>query len=141
MTLRALLAALCLSVAAVTHALDFSLAGSKREAAAGGPVTVILTVTNESDQPVDYSPPPRLDLRLLRADADQTISLAREESPDVVKVPPGGFIRIRYAGTTPEDLAGDVVLRPDNLDANALALYVVSAETPAGEFSRVSGAI
>lgn len=141
MTLRALLATLCLSIATGGHALDFSLATLNREAAAGGPFTVILTVTNDSDQPVDYSPPPRLDLRFLRTDAEQTVSLVREESPDVVKVPPRGFARIRYAGTTPDDLVGDVVLRPDNLDANALALYVLSQQTPAGEFSRVSGAI
>jgi outer membrane phospholipase A len=141
MRFRALLAAWLLLFAAAAHALDFSLAAATAETAAGGPFSVLLTVTNDSDQPTDFAPPPRLDLRFLRTDAEQTISLAREDVLDLVTVPPGGFIRIRYTGAAPEDLIGDVVFRPVNLDSNALAMYVVPPNTPAGEFSRVSSAL
>jgi outer membrane phospholipase A len=141
MTARGLLTALCVLFAPFAHALDFSVTPVKREVAAAGPFEVILTAINDSKEPVDYAPPPRLDLRFLRSDAEQTVSLVREEDRELVTVGPGGFVRMRYKGTAPDDLIGDVVLRPVDLDASAVAIYVIPPETPASEFSRVSGAL
>ncbi len=138
-----LVALLVLLLAATRlQALQLSLVPGEREVAAGAPLSVALIAANDGTDSVDYSPPPRLDLRALLGDTEQTVSLVREEqSAGRISIPPGGFARIVYAASAPSGLAGDVVLRPVNIDANAVAIYVIPGQGPAGERSRLTSAL
>lgn len=139
---RTLALLLFLLAGAPLHALELSLLPGTQEAAAGGSFSIVLVATNDSTETIHYAPPAHLNLKVLVADGERIVTLAREDtSQPSVAIPGGGYVRIRYAGSAPQALAGDLVLRPIDLPANAVAVHVVPGEGPAGDFSRLTSAL
>jgi outer membrane phospholipase A len=131
-----------LLAAAPVRALELSLAPVEREIAAGAAFSVVLTAANDGADTVEYAPPPRLDLRVIVGDSEQTASLvAAVDAARPVSIPPGGFARVVYTGPAPSGLIGDIVLRPVNLQANAVAIHLLRGAEPANEVSRLTSAL
>lgn len=131
-----------LLAAASTHALELSLAPVEREVTAGASFSVVLIAANDTADTVQYVPASRLDLRLIIGDSEQTVSLlATVDTVRPVSIAPGGFVRVSYTGPAPSGLVGDIVLRPVNLQANAVAIHLRRGRGPASELSRLTSAL
>jgi outer membrane phospholipase A len=123
-------------------ALDLALVPVEREVGAGASFSVALIASNDGAEPLDYFPPPRVDLRAKIGDTEQTLSLARiGDQTDPVNIAAGSYARILYSGPMPEALAGDIALHPINIQANAVAIHVVPGQSAAAEQSRLSSAL
>jgi outer membrane phospholipase A len=141
MRLRTMLLAL-LVAAAPAHGLELSLAPVEREVAAGAPFSVVLIAANETADTVQYVPAPRLDLRVIVGDSEQIVSLLTTvDAVRPLSIAPGGFVRVTYTGSAPSGLVGDIVLRPVNLQANAVAIHLQRGTGPASEVLRLTSAL
>ena len=142
--LRTALISLLLALACVASAsaLEIALVPAQPQVAAGDPFDVMLVATNESGDSVQYTPPPRIDLVVRTADGDRSVFV--ERAPDaevVVEIPAGGFVRLRYTGLMPADLAGDTALHSPQFAANAVALEVLPSTTTQSEVARLTAAL
>lgn len=107
--------------------------------APGSRIRVTLFLPNDTADKRVVEVPLRISLRARGLDNAPEITLSRDQdlpSP-TVSIPPGGFQRIRYAGTLPDGLLGNLVLELVEFEGPPMALAIttgdaVAAGEPAG---------
>lgn len=97
--------------------------------AAGGRIEVDLLLANDAAESRRFDLPARLTLRSEdhTGAADLVLDAVGQQSPQV-QLAPGSFHRARYAGTLPDAVAGELVLRPVDFEAGAIVILVSAAE-------------
>lgn len=128
--LLVLLALTCLSA----HA-EYILLPPHDAMVAGGPVTLILMITNDGPETVEVDIPLKLDLRLTTDGEAFNTSLAADPPPvpATVQLAPQSFRKIRYSGKLPDQLEGVATLRVRDVEANSLVVAVQRAPQQAAE--------
>jgi phospholipase A1/A2 len=117
------------ALAASTARADYILLPTDEGSASGGAISLVLMVTNETDQPIDVSIPSKLDLRLT-TDAEAFNASLQADSPPAdatIRLAPQTFRKVRYTGTLPEGIEGTVTVRTRDIPANSLVLALSGA--------------
>lgn len=114
---------------------ELLLAPASSTLAPGGRIEVTLFVANDSAEERSFDLPPRLTLGPRGRTGSPVVVLeATEPQPAQVRLAPGAFHRVRYAGTLPEGLTGEIVLDPVDFKGQPLAFIAATpAGTPPGE--------
>jgi outer membrane phospholipase A len=107
---------------------DFLLVADQRTVAAGGVLEVTLLVTNDSaEQPLVVELPARLTLRARGiAGAPDIVLTPAEARTLLASIPPGAFLRVRYAGPLPRELSGNLVLDPQEFAGSSLGIVAAA---------------
>jgi phospholipase A1 len=105
---------------------EYILLPPPEAAVAGGPISLVLMIANDTDQPVEVDIPLRLDLRLTTDTGAFNTSLTADPppAPGRIELAPGTFRKIRYSGELPDKVQGAVTLRVRDLETNTLMLAV-----------------
>ena len=135
---RCLATASALTIAATARA-DVVLSTPAPQVAAGAPLELTLTVTNDSQEPLALTLSSPMHVRFETADHVAVGEFVPEVS-GALSVEPGRFARVRLRGVAPAEMRGSVTLQPTGLSTNALALQLnepsaapAFAQTPAQE--------
>jgi phospholipase A1 len=102
---------------------DVVLSAPSARVEAGGQLQLVLTFTNESDDPqlVDLPSPLHLELEDDRRVATLDFQPDRDGR---IEVKPQGFVRVRLSGMVPVDAEGAVRLKPTGFETNELVIQV-----------------
>jgi len=111
---------------------DYILLPPDESAAHDGTISLVLMITNDTDQPIEVSIPSRLDLRLTTDTEAFNASLEADPPPSVaaINLAPQTFRKVRYAGKLPEGIQGTVTVRARDISANSLVLALTRAAEP-----------
>jgi phospholipase A1 len=128
--LLVLLALTCMSARA-----EYILLPPPDALVAGGPVTLVLMITNDRSEAIEVDIPLKLDLRLTTDGEAFNTSLAADPPPvpATVQLAPQSFRKIRYSGKLPDTLEGVATLRARDVEANSLVIAVQRAPHRAAE--------
>lgn len=99
---------------------------------AGGPLHLILMITNDTNQAMDVTIPPRLDLRIT-TDSDAfniAVEADPQPGPAAIRLAPQTFRKVRYAGQLPDKVLGPTTVRARELETNSLVIAVQRASPP-----------
>jgi outer membrane phospholipase A len=100
---------------------------------AGGTLSLVLMITNDTEQAVDLDIPPRLDLRLT-TDAEAfnaTLSADPPSVPASVRLAAQTFRKVRYTGKLPDRLQGIATVRTREPQTNNVVVSVQPPSQPA----------
>ncbi len=123
--MRHLLITILLMSSTVAHA-ETVLSTIGPRATAGGPIELVLTITNADASTLTMELPEQLHVKLETPTAVSTLEL----TPDLigtVTIPAREFQKVRLRGTLPAAAQGQVVLTAMGVDANPLLMQVDSA--------------
>ena len=111
---------------------DYILLPPEENAVSDGAISLVLMITNETEQPIDVSIPSKLDLRLTTDTEAFNASLEADPPPAVatVELAPQTFRKIRYTGKLPEGVEGTVTIRTRDIRANSLVLALSRTTEP-----------
>ena len=109
----------------VVHA-DIMVSSPSTRVVAGGPLEVVLTITNDSAQQMLIDLPAQIHVRLETASVVSTLEFTPERSGSIA-VNPREFASIRLRGSMPREVEGMVSLMPTGLETNAVLMMVDSA--------------
>ena len=126
---RCLAAMTALSVATSATG-EVVLSTSAPHAAAGTLLELTLTITNDSQQPLDLMLSSPMHVRFETADHVAVGEFLPEVS-GALSIEPGRFARVRLRGTAPADLRGPVTLQPTGLSTNAIVVQLNEPSAPA----------
>jgi len=112
--------AVCLSAAATA---DVTLSSGQIRIPAGGNVDLVMTITNDSPEPLRIELPEELHVRLETAQAVSTLEFVPQRHGEVV-VTQNQFVRIALQGAVPESVIGQVTLELTGFTANPLLMQI-----------------
>ncbi len=135
-------AVLLLLLAVSSARADYLLVPEQGTLVSGGTIAVTLFVPNDSAQELSVGLPPRLTLRTRGVAAAPDVILKPAQSqPMQITIAPKAFARIRYAGTLPRDLVGNLVLEPVDFAGPTLGVTAERQEDlPAKAATAISNA-
>ena len=113
---------------------DMVLATDQTRVSAGAGVQLLLTITNETTEPMEVELPSEIHVRLETPGTVSTLEFI-PETIGTITVDPREFSRIRLSGVLPKAIEGPVTLRTTGFSANAVVVQVDPAATPAIEDS------
>ena len=113
---------------------DMVLATDQTHVSAGAGVQLLLTITNETTEPMEVDLPSEIHVRLETPTTVSTLEFIPETTGTII-VDPREFSRIRLSGVLPKAIEGPVTLRTTGFSANAVVVQVDPAATPAIEDS------
>ncbi len=113
---------------------DMVLATDQTRVSAGAGVQLLLTITNETTEPMEVDLPSEIHVRLEAPTTVSTLEFIPETTGTII-VDPREFSRIRLSGVLPKAIEGPVTLRTTGFSANAVVVQVDPAATPAIEDS------
>lgn len=113
---------------------DMVLATDQTRVSAGAGVQLLLTITNETTEPMEVDLPSEIHVRLETPTTVSTLEFIPETTGTII-VDPREFSRIRLSGVLPKAIEGPVTLRTTGFSANAVVVQVDPAATPAIEDS------
>ncbi|HWJ06206.1 MAG TPA: phospholipase A [Steroidobacteraceae bacterium] len=99
------------------------LSVAEPRAAAGGPLEIVITITNDDATPLVVELPDRLHFRVETTSSVATVEFAPDRS-GALEIAPNGFSKVRARGNLPAGLAGHTKLTSTGLSANPLLLLV-----------------
>ena len=111
---------------------DMVLTTDQTHVSAGAGVQLLLTITNETTEPMEVELPSEIHVRLETPGTVSTLEFI-PETIGTITVDPREFSRIRLSGVLPKAIEGPVTLRTTGFSANAVVVQVDSAATPAIE--------
>lgn len=120
----AALFALLLPVLAA-HA-DIVISSRSTHAAAGAPLELDMTITNENAEPLIVELPPTLHVKLETPAAVSTLEFTPDRT-GLVTVAPREFTRVRLRGTIPGEAQGAVTLAPTGFNTNSIVVQIDSS--------------
>ena len=109
---------------------DMVLTTDQTHVSAGAGVQLLLTITNETTEPMEVELPSEIHVRLETPGTVSTLEFI-PETIGTITVDPREFSRIRLSGVLPKAIEGPVTLRTTGFSANAVVVQVDSAATPA----------
>jgi outer membrane phospholipase A len=122
-------AGLLLLLAAFSARADYLLVPEQGMLVSGGTIAVTLFVPNDAAQELLVALPPRLTLRTRGVAAAPDVVLKPAQSqPLQITIAPKAFARVRYSGTLPRDLVGNLVLEPVDFAGPTLGISAERAE-------------
>ena len=122
-------AGLLLLLAVATARAEYLLVTERSALVSGGPIAVTLFVPNDSAEALEVGLPARLRLRTRGVDAAPDIVLKPADAqPMQITIAPRSFARVRYAGTLPRDLVGNLVLEPVDFAGSSLGVTATLPE-------------
>jgi len=109
---------------------EYILLSPSDAAVAGQPVSLVLMITNETEQPLEVSVPAQLDLRFSAAGEPVNATFNADPPPPAttVQLAPQTFRKIRYTGTLPATLEGPATVAIRNVASNNV---MISVQAPA----------
>ena len=113
---------------------DMVLATDQTRVSAGAGVQLLLTITNETTEPMEVDLPSEIHVRLEAPTTVSTLEFIPETTGTII-VDPREFSRIRLSGVLPKAIEGPVTLRTTGFSANAVVVQVDPAAPPAIEDS------
>jgi outer membrane phospholipase A len=129
--MRPLLAAAIALLAAFPVRAEFLLVPQDHVVKAGGRLDVALFLPNDSGVERVVDLPPRIRLKARGAPDAPQVVLAPVDAdlPSTARIAPGGFLRVKYAGTLPDGLRGNLVLELVEFEGPPMALAVGDERT------------
>ena len=115
--------------ASLSARADWILSSPTPQVAAGAPLTLDLTITNDAETPLYADLPAELTLRFETETEIASLSFTPERT-GALEIPPGGFTRIKLHGIVPDGAQGVATLTTRGVQANPIALQV-QATAPA----------
>jgi outer membrane phospholipase A len=109
---------------------DIVLSTGSTHVPAGSSVQMVLTITNETEEPLVLDVPANVHVRLETPLAVTTLEFA-PDAMGPLSVAPHAFAKIRLDGEVPADAKGPVTLTPTGFTSNSVVLHIDSAEQPA----------
>jgi outer membrane phospholipase A len=127
------LLALAIALIAGSAKADFLLVPATHVIKAGSRIEVTLFLPNDgaTERVVDLPVRISLKARGVPNAPEIVLSPVDENAPATGKVPPGGFLRLKYAGTLPDGLLGNLVLELVEFEGPPMALAVTDEKTVA----------
>ena len=130
---KSMMGLIAMLMAFQAHA-DMVLTTDQPHVSAGAGVQLLLTITNETTEPMEVDLPPEIHVRLETPTTVSTLEFI-PEAIGTITVDPREFSRIRLSGVLPKTIEGPVTLRTTGFSANAVVVQVDPAATPAIEDS------
>jgi phospholipase A1/A2 len=133
---RRMLAGLGFAVLALAGAAaraEYILLPPPDVAVAGGPISLVLMITNDTGQPVEVEIPLQLAVRLSTGSEAFNATLDADPPPASPKIElaPQTFRKVRYSGTLPGKLEGTATVRTRDLQSNSVVIAVQQGPQPA----------
>ncbi|MEO8004446.1 MAG: phospholipase A [Betaproteobacteria bacterium] len=123
-------AGLLLLLAVFSARAEYLLVPEQGTLVSGGTIAVTLFVPNDSAQELAVALPTRLTLRTRGVAAAPDVILKPAQSqPMQIKIAPRAFARVRYSGTLPRDLVGNLVLEPVDFSGPTLGVTAERSES------------
>jgi outer membrane phospholipase A len=120
-------------LACSTARAEFLLVPDSHVVKPGSRIEVTLFLPNDSEEERVLDLPPRISLKArgLQAAPELVLSPMDADLPPTARIAPGGFLRVRYAGTLPDGLLGNLILELVEFEGPPLALAVADEQTVA----------
>jgi outer membrane phospholipase A len=124
--MRQILKILLLALPASAASAEAVLSVAETRPAAGEPLEIVITITNDDATPLVVELPDRLHFRVETASSVATVEFTPDRT-GALAIAPSGFAKVRVRGSLPAGLAGQATLTSTGLSANPLLLHVDQA--------------